>query len=153
MIWKFINRLMRQQKAVAIDTLFSELYGMAFNPILHERRINSLIDRARTTLGDTSVIVRREGLLSLRSDISIRHRSAPAGESNIFHRRETLLAAMRNSGRPMTIAELEASFSCSRRTLQFDLKHLLRSRVIAHSGRARRRAYTIAPGQLASSDV
>ncbi len=144
LIWKFLQRLMRQTSPVSIQDLFAELYGTEFNPLTHERRFNSLIDRTRTLLGDTSAVVRREGHLSLRSTLTVRYRSTPAEESNVFYRRENILAAIAKSSRPLSIADLERKFSCSRRTLQFDLKYLIRSRAITHCGQARRRSYTVA---------
>lgn len=143
-VQKLLDILIRRQAPVPLADLFTEIYAMDYNPLRHDRRLHSLIDRTRRLFGNSSVIVREEGKLSLDPTLLARSESLPPTDVGaLTQRRGQILKSIHACDRPLTISELEKLFPCSRRTLQFDLKSLVQSNLIRTTGGTRSRTYYI----------
>lgn len=148
LVEKFLCTLIEGHKPLALVDLFESLYSVKFHPLLHERRINSLIDRARAIVGDAGLIIRREGCVGFSERVSARI-DGDGTDLEIARRRAALRETICQSRRPLTISDLESRFDYSRRTLQLDLKHLARTRVIGCEGATRARRYFALAGPCA----
>lgn len=140
---RLFNVLIREGKPVPLALLFYKVYQHPYSPWPHERRLNSLVDRARKVLGSSDLLLRREGNVELSPELTpLLKESSMTLESSIARRRQQLLQAIRSSKGPVKISDLEKVFDFSRRTLQFDLKHLLAGKQIVSSGGTRGRRYS-----------
>ncbi len=134
--------LMRHSHPMKIEDVFFELYQCTFCPLSHEKRLNSLIDRARTMAQDSSVILRSNGRLQIHPhcQIQIIENETP-DVLHIQRRHKKIQSLIRASKRPLSISDLHLHFDCSRRTLQTDLNELVKSLQIRFLGSGRKRAY------------
>jgi hypothetical protein len=144
LIEKFLVVLTREKKMVEIDTLFEEVYGYAFDPIRHERKMNSLIERVRKALGGIHRILRRDKKIGLHPKYRPSLQNSTATENSILKRHHQILKILSLSKGPVTISELEGRFDFSRRTLQLDLKHLTATKAIRNEGNTKKRRYYLA---------
>lgn len=143
-VQKLLFVLIRKQAPIPLGDLFMDLYGMEYNPLRHDRRLHSLIDRTRRLLADASALIREDGQLSVNPALLPRVESLPTSElGTLTKRRGQILKAIHEQARAVTISELEKMFPCSRRTLQFDLKSLVQANFIRTTGGTRSRTYFV----------
>ncbi|MBI4403596.1 MAG: HTH domain-containing protein [Deltaproteobacteria bacterium] len=142
LVEKFLFLLIHNRRQWPIPALFEQLYGVSFNPFLHERRLGSLFDRTRAILGGSNFIIRRDSHISLSNDVQATVKSVHF-DFEVEKRQRTILNILEQSTLPMTISELETKFRCSRRTIQGDLKSLVHSKLILCHGNTRLRRYFV----------
>lgn len=143
LVGTLLKTLVEVRKPLSIPDLFEMIYRLPFNAFLHQSRFNSLLDRARNLLGDSSVVHRSEGRICLDPQVESRLEVHSVPDHLVLNRRDLLIKVIGKTGGTVSISELEGHFDCTRRTLQLDLKYLVTKRVLHCTGGTKKRRYAV----------
>lgn len=143
LVTRFLALLIQSQGELPIGELFTRLYQLEYNPLRHERRLSSLIDRTRKVLGQPGLVLRREGRVFMKPGLITHLESSRLTEYAQVKRQAGIIKALTQAGQPLPISELESRFDYCRRTLQIDLKQLTATRRIRSTGSTRSRRYFV----------
>ncbi len=141
LVLKLLKILALSKKPIPMGEVFESLYSIPFHSLDHEKRVSSLIDRARQVLNHVGAILRVDGSLRLAPHIHAEVIATGSSAGAITRRRLDILALVHRAAKPMSISEIESRFDCTRRTLQHDLKYLVRNNALQVSGGTRQRKY------------
>lgn len=134
--------LLFSKKKVALDNLCQQLYALPYSIDKTDRRLHSLVERARVLLGDRTAIVRQDGMLSVGTHVNCRIVATKFSTEAVSSRRMKLVRHIEKSKKVSKVRELSEQFpEISKRTLQVDLKYLVAAGAIVEKGSARARHY------------
>lgn len=142
-LFELLAVLAQEGKPIALPILFFRLYGQDYHPLRHERRMNSLLDRARKLLGRADAIRRQDFTVTFAPGVEVSLETPPATELAVQWRRRRLLEAVRAAEGPIAISRLERQFEVTRRTLQLDLDYLVKRGLMRTTGGTRGRKYYV----------
>lgn len=140
LLLQFVEQLIRHD-GLSVPELHRALYGRDYDPFLDEKKMHSLVDRARRDLKLGKLLQRTDGTVRLEPGLKAKALPSNQKDRQVASRRQRLLETIARTPAPVALSELEGDFDRDRRTLQMDLKHLVLAGQIAFQGSTKNRRY------------
>jgi len=150
MVEKGLWLLGESSSGVAIEEFCEKVYEQPYSPLMHERRISSLIHRMRLILGSKNSVIRREGLITLDSSFFKIKKVSTLGRLAKEKRKSWLLKQIKKQAKPLAVSEIQTLASYPRRTLQLDLFEMVREGFLSSTGIRKAKKYSALTDSAAS---
>ena len=137
-LYKAFISLLDDQRGLELHQLFEKVYGSEFHSESHLNRLNALVVRMKSYLPASHLIIRKNKRITLSPLIKIKNIDLSLSKEERLLKIEKFIEA---SKAPLSMANIEGHFNCSRRTIQLDLKDLIHQGSIRTTGSTKGRRY------------